>query len=278
MATLPAELWLVIFDYACTDNAVTGASLALVSSYIRALSQKHRLQSIAIRGRAQIARLACALEDMPLLYRPRNMLIAVADAEEGYVAPQDVRRILELVAPTIERLHLHMPQVASIGIPAAPRLSELAIYGPFIDAPQLLPMLRDLYVLLNGHRPAALLRDVWRIAPRIQSLYMSQGAATPHDIMLALGISPRDVHGIQRPLSNVMLMPKSLRLLCIEQEGFNTDIAVAICPRQRQFARKLRALAAVDIRLKLAPPQLHDVEPALHRWSTEKTMQSFNRT
>ncbi|KAF5340988.1 hypothetical protein D9611_006078 [Ephemerocybe angulata] len=51
---LPVELWLHIFDYACSDDGTTARSLGCVSSYIREVSRFHRHYSVVIRNWNQL--------------------------------------------------------------------------------------------------------------------------------------------------------------------------------------------------------------------------------
>lgn len=50
MDRLPLELHSIIFRSACTDGGTTGRSLALVSRYMREISEPYQLQSIAIHN------------------------------------------------------------------------------------------------------------------------------------------------------------------------------------------------------------------------------------
>ncbi|KAF6760852.1 hypothetical protein DFP72DRAFT_881580, partial [Ephemerocybe angulata] len=51
---LPVELWLHIFDYACSDDGTTARSLGRVSRYIREVSRFHRHHSVVIRNWSQL--------------------------------------------------------------------------------------------------------------------------------------------------------------------------------------------------------------------------------
>ncbi|KAL1685789.1 hypothetical protein GGG16DRAFT_97526 [Schizophyllum commune] len=251
MDALPAELWCAIFEFACTDDGSTGASLALVSSYVQSLSQQYRLQSIAIRGRTQLAQLARKLETLPLSHRPRSLYITLSDADLGYVAPLDAHRVLELVAPRIQALHLHLLRVARISLPACPRLAELTVDGPLVEANREFPALRILRMSPTAQRPPAVLRDLRRVGPGLQEVYIPL-------LMSAFGIAPRNADGIPRRLPTEALLPTSLELLCLEEDRLSMDACNVPCPRQQQLSRKFRDLAAKETRLRVAPRVLDD--------------------
>ncbi|KZT69914.1 hypothetical protein DAEQUDRAFT_725881 [Daedalea quercina L-15889] len=62
MDRCPAELWVRIFTFACTDSGCTGRSLCHVSRYIRDVSRPVQLQSIAVSGAYELRCLAELLE------------------------------------------------------------------------------------------------------------------------------------------------------------------------------------------------------------------------
>ncbi|KAL1753073.1 hypothetical protein FB107DRAFT_264839 [Schizophyllum commune] len=269
MDALPAELWCAIFEFACTDDGSTGASLALVSSYAQSLSQQYRLQSIAIRGRTQLAQLARKLETLPLSHRPRCLFMTLSDADLGYVAPLDAHRVLELVAPRIQALHLHLLRVARISLPACPRLAVLTVDGPLVEANREFPALRILRMSPTAQRPPAVLRDLRRVGPGLQEVYIPLRVLTPHEVMSAFGIAPRNADGIPRRLPTEALLPTSLELLCLEEDRLSMDADNAPCPRQQQLSRKFRELAAKETRLRVAPRVLDDGCGTVGRWQSK---------
>ncbi|KAL1743344.1 hypothetical protein HDZ31DRAFT_41151 [Schizophyllum fasciatum] len=269
MDILPAELWHAVFEYACTDDGRTGASLALVSSYARLLSHRYRLQSIAVRGRTQLAQLARRLGSITLSHRPRILFVSLSDTDGGHTAPPDADRVIELVAPVIQVLHLQMLRVARISLPACPRLSELTIHGPLVEANQQFPVLRKLRLSPSAQRQPAVLRDIRRLGPDLQQIYIPLRIATPHDVMTALGIAPRNADGVPRAIPDEASLFKSLEVLALEEDRLCAGPDDATCPRQRQLVRKLRGLAEKDTRLRVAPRILHDEDATVGSGWTE---------
>jgi len=77
MDKTPPEVWEKIFSFACTDTGFTGRSLSLVSKYVHETSKSVKLQSIALRGYAQMLTFADLLEQTPPhLRRVRYLLVA----------------------------------------------------------------------------------------------------------------------------------------------------------------------------------------------------------
>lgn len=61
----PAEVWAMIFEYACTDDGRTGRSLALVSKMIKEYSKPWRTQCLAVHGPMQLLKLAALITENP---------------------------------------------------------------------------------------------------------------------------------------------------------------------------------------------------------------------
>ncbi|KZP12646.1 hypothetical protein FIBSPDRAFT_754563, partial [Athelia psychrophila] len=66
---IPPEIWVEIFNEACTDTGLTGRSLASVSHFFSSVSQPMKYQSIALHGLHQILAFASTIEKMPVHVR-----------------------------------------------------------------------------------------------------------------------------------------------------------------------------------------------------------------
>ncbi|PIL30409.1 hypothetical protein GSI_07595 [Ganoderma sinense ZZ0214-1] len=149
MDTCPNEVLDLIFASACTDDRLTGRSLALVSKRIRDISRRYAFQSIALYGPHQISSFAYLLDKAILkdytirhLYladRPRFWVEGRPDQDEKRDRaqwpgePEDFADSVNTVAPTVETLTLllfdkydEQPLSAAISLP---RLHELTVHG-----------------------------------------------------------------------------------------------------------------------------------------------------
>jgi hypothetical protein len=69
MHKCPIEIWLQIFQVACTDDGSTGRSIALVSRFFHEISNEVKLQSLSVIGVPQIVACARMLEMTPPHFR-----------------------------------------------------------------------------------------------------------------------------------------------------------------------------------------------------------------
>ncbi|PPR05237.1 hypothetical protein CVT24_010344 [Panaeolus cyanescens] len=109
MNTLPPEIWMHIFSFACTDDGLTGRSLSLVSHYFYHLSLPYKYQSISIRRSDQLISLSRLIRSLRpaakttkyLYVRCPDTLLDVSDDEddEDYLgSPMIVERSDDLVS------------------------------------------------------------------------------------------------------------------------------------------------------------------------------------
>lgn len=69
MYKCPTEVWLQIFQAACTDDGSTGRAISLVCRFFHEVSREVRLQSITVVGVPQIVACAKMLERTPPNFR-----------------------------------------------------------------------------------------------------------------------------------------------------------------------------------------------------------------
>ncbi|KAI9068403.1 hypothetical protein FKP32DRAFT_1618942, partial [Trametes sanguinea] len=87
---LHADIWDVIFGYACTDGGRTGAALALTSSSMRRLSAPYRFHSLKLTSLAQIGRLLLCVDRIE---RSQGILCA-STADHGHGRVLDAQNLL----------------------------------------------------------------------------------------------------------------------------------------------------------------------------------------
>ncbi|KAF9494351.1 hypothetical protein BDN71DRAFT_1449082 [Pleurotus eryngii] len=144
MESLPAEIWMTIFSYACTDDGSTGRSISLVSRWFWDTSRSIKHQSLVVKGVNQIAGIASMLERLPPELRRvqylsvrvhhRDMNKRSISVEDGVIllGDRDAREsecgvsahtqsgihdrsmvvlshMLQMIAPQLRVLHLWLP-------------------------------------------------------------------------------------------------------------------------------------------------------------------------
>lgn len=144
MESLPAEIWMTIFSYACTDDGSTGRSISLVSRWFWDTSRSTKHQSLVVKGVNQITGIASMLERLPPeLRRVRYLSVRVhhrdinkrsVSVEDGVILRGDrdaresecgvsariqsgihdrsmvvLSHMLQMIAPQLRVLHLWLP-------------------------------------------------------------------------------------------------------------------------------------------------------------------------
>ncbi|KAF7770948.1 hypothetical protein Agabi119p4_6922 [Agaricus bisporus var. burnettii] len=162
---VPAEIWGKIFELSCTDGGQTGRSLALVSTYIHAVSRPYQYLSVSITGKNAIAQFANLLAQDTECRRVKFLFMSTIDPSPELRASSscpehpaeipsisdvdatvrdpnghcktlnDMYRVLEFVAPSLRILHVVMDfHRQEIFLPIQfPVLEELTMQGPFHD-------------------------------------------------------------------------------------------------------------------------------------------------
>jgi hypothetical protein len=158
---VPAEIWGKIFELSCNDGGQTGRSLALVSTYIHAVSKPYQYLSIAIAGKNAVSKFADLLARdaecrrvkflFMSTFKPSPELRAscseppaeiplvsdttVHDPSECCDILHNMYRVLEFIAPSVRVLHIVMEfHRQEIFLPIQfPLLEELTMQGPFHD-------------------------------------------------------------------------------------------------------------------------------------------------
>ncbi|KAI0331026.1 hypothetical protein GY45DRAFT_674611 [Cubamyces sp. BRFM 1775] len=164
LATVPVDIWRIIFAYACTDGGRTGIALSSVSKLIRALSASYRFHSVRLATTGGIGKfLACyravmaaaAAEEIDTP-RVRHLLLSFLPREtdviwlEGAVCFRDVHSFEEVKDIWNRRFTELTTDLLSL---VAPHLETLTVLqSPDISLPMVqcsLPVLRELTLLAD---------------------------------------------------------------------------------------------------------------------------------
>lgn len=142
MERVPAEVWTMIFAYACTDSGTMGRQLSLVSRSIREASATMKLQSIAVHGPQKISSFhKLLLNTPPPLRRIRYLLLSTIPRHSGvqeceldfgfwYESNEErelhsmCQSILAAVAEYVEILYLDVWDMPNIPFPSLVELAK----------------------------------------------------------------------------------------------------------------------------------------------------------
>jgi hypothetical protein len=146
---LPPEIWGIISSFACTDDGLTGQSLALVSSSVNHGTYQNRLQSASVHGATEMQRFLEVLELRPADHRiVRNLYIGEASRSEMAMASKKAKvspsnhwhktyqGIIENIAPYIEALTVADPAPRfPLGM-RLPLLQDLSVFNYVYTGPK----------------------------------------------------------------------------------------------------------------------------------------------
>ena len=225
MDNCPNEILGLVFKEACTDDGLTGRSLALVSKHIHHASRRYAFQSITLYGLHQLSAFASLLDKADLedrgirhLYltdrrrvwmeclpgqdvgreqRPRERVtedLHVNGGPSRQYSSSAILRIFEAVSPTLQTLTLllfdryHEPLLSDTVF--FPNLRELTIHGSDIQhIPQCLS-LRRLHVIQDPSFERSIAQSVSHLAPLLTHLRISRllpGTTVPNTLAHELG-------------------------------------------------------------------------------------------
>jgi hypothetical protein len=129
---LPPEIWGIISSFACTDDGLTGQSLALVSSSVKHGTYQNRLQSASVHGATEMQRF------LEVLASRSEMAMA---SKKAKVSPSNhwhktYQGIIENIAPFIEVLTVADPAPRfPLGM-RLPLLQDLSVFNYVYTGPK----------------------------------------------------------------------------------------------------------------------------------------------
>ncbi|KAG6829886.1 hypothetical protein H0H92_003155 [Tricholoma furcatifolium] len=299
MYHLPTELYQEIFNFACVDDGATGRSLSQTSRYFRQVSQRSKLQSVALVGAQQLRDFADHLAELPpTARRVRHLCISlvletlpktshhrhVVDEgtssfwEHEETTSAALLRILQYVSSSLLTLHLISNARRTSILPpiSLPLLQSLTMHGPMrvgsriSDDLPAFPSLRDLSLRLFQEYPTTTLRQVCRQAPSLQHLSFSLERPLPdlsRDFTRALEQKTES--------GNPSLgLPASMTRICVQHiVGSVIDKNMWLRSAQKEMLKELSEMIAKDKRVSVAATcQLPDYQEARQRWLAAETV------
>ncbi|TRM62889.1 hypothetical protein BD626DRAFT_403302 [Schizophyllum amplum] len=295
---LPAELWAIIFEYACTDTGATGRALSLTCVHFRELARRVRLQCVAVVGAHQIVTFEAYLRTLPPDERQvRHIFISscpqtlspdaptahthvcrMPNSSGYYAVIEAYRSLLELVAPTLLTCYFsHSIARLSHLLPVSmPHLKSLVLHGPkptwFVRSTQRFPELQRLiFAGFCDYAPESI-DDLWAAAPAVECLYLALKYPTRHlvtDLRASLRRRPRDTHSLRWRVragvsgeESLSPMPGNVQLITIQVGERPPHGDLAIC--HMNVLRALQQLADEDPRLVIEEPKA-----CIHHTDTE---------
>ncbi|KAF9462895.1 hypothetical protein BDZ94DRAFT_1260113 [Collybia nuda] len=206
MYKFPIEIWLQIFQLACTDGGSTGRAISRVSRFFHEVSKEVRLQSITVVGVPQIVACALMLERTPPNFRRVRHLFVSNCLETPFrrtrTFPTSSRgfweidtgaceafiQILKLVAPTLQTFYLvsNIPRTCILLPVSLPKVVQMTLQGPIPPAnhprceTHAFPSLRRLQLLSFTDYPMDIFESITLRAPSLTHLYLSLTHASRH--------------------------------------------------------------------------------------------------
>ncbi|KAF7357809.1 hypothetical protein MVEN_00826900 [Mycena venus] len=290
LETLPPEISMEIFAFACTDDGTTGRALSAVSRVVHIVSKPMKYQSLCVLGPDQLLKLLGVLSALsPGARKVKNLFVAsldeCTDLQRGNDSVESHRvdikldpteqalfQILRLVSSSLVTLHIHRTKIYRPSVlldMELPMLSELTLHGPFksigLQPPSLFPSLRRIHIHHFTHYPTKFLQQIVQAAPSMTHLHLPQCSFSTYDLQVALGMLHPTVPSSDRNTS----LPKNLQKLEIELNPIPASLdSWASNIRGEQCRRKFQQISRRDTRIRLVDGRSDcmSVAEAKERW------------